>query len=208
MERLSRVSVLVVEDQELVREALAALLSLQSSLDVVGQAASGRIGVEMAARLRPDVVLLDVQMADGDGIWATREIRQTVPACRCLLLTTFAKDSYLAEGMAAGASGYLLKDAPTREVVAAIQTVLAGGTWIAPGMTGRLGAILQAEPISERERQVLALAELGLTNREISRHLFMAEGSIKNLFSEVMRKLGARNRVEALARARERGIIG
>ena len=201
------IRVIVVEDQWLVRDALVALLSLQSSIEVVGQGASGKEGVALALDLRPDVALLDIQMADGDGIWAVNEIHRLAPSISCLLLTTFAKDDYLRQGLAAGASGYVLKDTPTQEVVQAIEKALAGHTWIAPSMQSRLPEMFRPEGLSNRERSVLKLAEKGATNREIAAQLFLAEGSVKNMWTEIFGKLSAKNRVEAIAIARDKGII-
>ncbi|WP_053959826.1 response regulator transcription factor [Sulfobacillus thermosulfidooxidans] len=199
--------IMIIEDQSLVREALVALLSMQPAIEVLGYAASGQEGVELARTMGPDVVLLDIQMPHGDGIWATREIRRTCPGVRCLLLTTFAKDEYLRQGLAAGASGYVLKDTPTDEVVRAIEAVLQGKTWITPSMQARLADLFQEETLTERERKVLQLAQNGATNRQIAAALFLAEGSVKNLWTEIFSKLSAKNRVEAIAIAREKGII-
>lgn len=203
------IRIVLVEDQSLVRDALAALLSLQPGIDVVGQAGAGSDGVRVVAATRPDVALLDVQIPDGDGLWAAHEITTSLVGVKCLLLTTFAKDEYLAEGLAAGAQGYVLKDTPVKDVVAAIEVVAAGGTWIAPAMQGRLKDLLTRERLTARERDVLRIAEGGATNREIAASLFLAEGSVKNVWTEILRKLWAKNRVEAIARARARarGII-
>ncbi len=201
------IRIIVVEDQCLVRDALVALLSLQPSIEVVGYGSSGTEGVALASALKPDVPLVDIQMADGDGIWAIKEIHRHAPSIRCLLLTTFAKDDYLRQGLAAGASGYVLKDTPTQEVVHAIEEALAGRTWIAPSMQSRLSGMFQPDALSERERTVLKMAETGATNREIAQQLFLAEGSVKNLWTDILGKLSARNRVEALAIARDKGFI-
>ena len=204
---VAKIKVILVEDQVLVREALCALLSLQEKIEVVGQAPSGQAGLALVGVKQPDVVLLDVQMADGNGLWATGEILRTYPNVRCLLLTTFAKDEYLSDAIAIGASGYLLKDTPIEQVVEAIETVMAGGTWIAPSMSNRLRDIMRQDKLNEREKRVLQLADSGMTNREIAQVLYLAEGSVKNLWTELLRKLEAKNRVEALATARKRGII-
>ncbi|PSR24813.1 response regulator transcription factor [Sulfobacillus thermosulfidooxidans] len=201
------IRIMIIEDQSLVRDALVALLSLQPAIEVIGYAASGQEGVELVRNLKPDVVLLDIQMPRGDGIWATREIRRLCPDVRCLLLTTFAKDEYLRQGLAAGASGYVLKDTPTDEVVRAIEAVLEGKMWITPSMQARLSELFQQDALTERERKVLQLAQNGATNRQIAAALFLAEGSVKNLWTEIFSKLSAKNRVEAIAIAREKGII-
>lgn len=128
-------------------------------------------------------------------------------ARRRFLLTTFAKDDYLVQGLAAGARGYLLKDIPVAEVGQAIEEVVRGHTWIIPTMQGRLGEILSLESITPRERQLLALAETGATNRQIAETLHLAEGSVKNVRTEIFRKLSVHNRVEAVACARDKGLI-
>ena len=202
------VRVVVVEDQGLVREALVALLQLQGpAVEVVGQAGGGREGLVVIETTRPDVALLDIQMPDGDGIAAAHAISRECPATRCLLLTTFAKDAYLTRGLEAGARGYVLKDAPVGELVDAILAVAQGRLWISPAMQTRWASALRESPLTDREQQILRLAATGMTNRQIAEHLFLVEGSVKNLWTELLQKLQARNRVEAIAIARSRGVI-
>lgn len=204
----SPIRVVVIEDQALVRDALAALLRMQSPLiDVVGDAANGRDGVALVGRIHPDVALLDIQMPDGDGIWAAEQIRKQYPDTRALLLTTFAKDAYLTRGLEAGAMGYVLKDTPVDQLVEAIQAVVQGRLWISPAMQARWTPWMKESALSAREQEILAMAATGMTNREIAAALFMAEGSIKNLWTEILQKLEAKNRVEAIAAARSRGLI-
>lgn len=204
----SPIRVVVIEDQALVRDALAALLRMQSPLiDVVGDAANGRDGVALVGRIHPDVALLDIQMPDGDGIWAAEQIRKQYPDIRALLLTTFAKDAYLTRGLEAGAKGYVLKDTPVDQLVEAIRAVVQGRLWISPAMQARWTPWMKESALSAREQEILAMAATGMTNREIAAALFMAEGSIKNLWTEILQKLEAKNRVEAIAAARSRGLI-
>ncbi|MCL5117143.1 MAG: response regulator transcription factor [Firmicutes bacterium] len=202
------IRIVVIEDQALVREALVALLQLQApAIAVVGQASGGHEGLVVIERTRPDVALVDIQMPDGDGITATDAIRQQFPATRCLLLTTFAKDAYLTRGLEAGARGYVLKDTPVKELVDAISAVAENRLWISPAMQIRWNPGLRPSLLTEREHHVLQLAATGMTNRQIADQLFLAEGSVKNLWTEMLQKLQAKNRVEAIAIARSRGLI-
>lgn len=202
------VRVVVIEDQALVREALVALLQFKTSeIEVVGQAAGGREGVSLVEETRPDVALLDIQMPDGDGIAAAEAIYRQYPTCRCLLLTTFAKDGYLTRGLEAGARGYVLKDAPVNELAEAILAVAQNRLWISPAMQTRWTPDLRHSILTEREHQVIELAATGMTNRQIAEQLFLAEGSVKNVWTEMLQKLQAKNRVEAIAIARARGFI-
>ncbi len=204
----SPIRVVVIEDQALVRDALAALLRMQSPLiDVVGDAANGRDGVALVGRTHPDAALLDIQMPDGDGIWAAEQIRQQYPETRTLLLTTFAKDAYLTRGLEAGAKGYVLKDTPVNQLVEAIQAVVQGRLWISPAMQARWTPWMKENALTAREQEILGMAATGMTNRAIAAALFMAEGSVKNLWTEILQKLEAKNRVEAIAVARSRGLI-
>lgn len=202
------IGVVVIEDQALVRQALVALLQLHGpDIVVVGQAQSGREGIEVVARTRPAVALLDIQMADGDGISATRSITSLYPATHCLLLTTFAKDAYLMRGLDAGARGYVLKDTPVQSLVEAIRAAAEGRLWISKEMQSRWTPWSRDTMLTERELEIVALAATGMTNRDIAQALFMAEGTIKNLWTEILQKMDAKNRVEAIATARARGFV-
>lgn len=205
------IRVVVIEDQTLVRNALAALLQLQAPLiEVAGEAANGRDGVALVGTTHPDVALLDIQMPDGDGISAAEQIRLQHPHTRTLLLTTFAKDAYLTRGLEAGAKGYVLKDTPIEQIeqlVEAIQAVAQNRLWISPAMEARWTPWMKGNALSDREQEILTMAATGMTNREIATELFMAEGSVKNLWTEILQKLEAKNRVEAIAVARSRGLI-
>lgn len=202
------IRIVVIEDQALVRQALVALFELQGpDLIVVGQAPSGKEGIKLVAHTMPDVALLDIQMADGDGISATQTITQNYPKTRCLLLTTFAKDAYLMRGLDAGARGYVLKDTPIQGLVQAIRAVADGQLWISKEMQSRWTPWSKDTMLSERELEIVRLASTGMTNRDIAGALYMAEGTIKNLWTEILQKMDAKNRVEAIATARSRGFV-
>jgi two-component system response regulator DesR len=200
------VRVLLAEDQAMVRGALAALLSLEEDVEVVAEAARGDEAVEAALATRPDVALLDVEMPGGDGLAAAAEIRERLPECRVIILTTFGRTGYLKRAMASGAAGFLLKDAPAAELAAAIRRVVSGERVIdaelAASALGEPGS-----PLTERERDVLAACADGATIRDVAAKLFLSEGTVRNYLSTAIHKLGARNRVEAARLAERRGWL-
>jgi two-component system response regulator DesR len=202
------IRVVVIEDQTLVREALVALLSLRpEEIRIEGQAAGGVEGLALVRRVHPDVALIDIQMEGGDGISAVQAIAAELPATRCLLLTTFAKEGYLTRGLAAGARGYVLKDTPVDELADAIRAAAENRLWISPAMQALWNPANRADLLSERDSAILSFAATGMTNREIANQMHLAEGSIKNIWTEILQKLGAKNRVEAIATARARGLV-
>ncbi len=211
--------VLVADDQQLMRAGLRTLLELEADLDVVGEAANGREAVAEVERLRPDVVLMDVQMPGLNGVEATRTIRLQYPDVRVLILTTFDDERTVFEGLHAGASGYLLKDASGEELAAAVRTVASGGAVIGAAVAGKVldrfagrsngssdpGGLL--EPLNARELEVLAAIGGGLSNPEIARRLGLAEGTVKNYVSRILQKTGTEDRTQAALRARDLGLI-
>jgi two-component system response regulator DesR len=202
------IRVVVIEDQTLVREALVALLTLRpEEIRVEGHASGGVEGLALVRRVQPDVALIDIQMEGGDGISAVQAIAAEQPATRCLLLTTFAKEGYLTRGLAAGARGYVLKDTPVDELADAIRAAAENRLWISPAMQALWNPSNRADLLSERDSAILSLAATGMTNREIANQMHLAEGSIKNIWTEILQKLGAKNRVEAIATARARGLV-
>lgn len=214
------IRVLLVDDQRLMREGLRTLLELEVDLQVVGEAATGEEGVAHYAALQPDVVLIDVRMPGMDGVEATRRIHQRDPGARVIILTTFDDDEYIFEGLRAGARGYLLKAASGEELAAAIRAVHGGGALIDPAVQGKLVEEFArlapparppnaglAEPLSERELEILKLLAQGMTNREIANRLYLAEGTVKNYVTNVLAKIGARDRTLAALRGRELGLI-
>ena len=245
----ARTTVLLVDDQQLVRSGFSLILSVEDDLDVVGEAADGAEAVRLVRELRPDVVLMDVQMPVMDGIEATRRIVGE-GLSKVLILTTFDRDDYVFAGLAAGASGFLLKNADADHLIEAVRAVAGGHALLAPEVTLRVIAQMTAEDragmpsgglpddgvgpgagsgsgassgagsgagegavhprlaeLTPREREVLGLVGRGLSNAEIARHLFLGEATVKTHLSSVLRKLGLRDRVQAVVLAYEAGLI-
>lgn len=199
------IRVLIAEDQSMILGALAALLEIESDLEVAGQAATGTEAVEMALRLRPDVLLTDIEMPGMTGLDVAAELRARGSTARIIILTTFARPGYLRRALDVGASGYLLKDAPSVQLAEAIRRVAGGGRAIDPMLAAE--AWTEPDPLTDRERQVLRLADEGLAGEAIARQLKLSEGTIRNYLSEAIGKLGAANRVEAARIARQRGWL-
>jgi DNA-binding NarL/FixJ family response regulator len=213
--------VLVVDDQALLRTAFSSLIDAEDDLEVVGQAADGREAVQIAARLRPDVVVMDVRMPVMDGIEATRQVTadRGAGAPRVLILTTFDLDEYVFEALRAGASGFALKSRPLEELLTAIRTVAAGEALLAPSVTRRLiahfadrapappRAALSLAELTEREREVLALVARGLSNAELAATLHVSLPTAKTHVSRILTKLGARDRTQLVILAYESGIV-
>lgn len=212
----TRIRVVVVDDQTLVREGLASLLAMAPDLEVVGVAADGREALALVAERSPDVALVDVRMPGMNGVAATRKIRARHPATRVIVLTTFADDEYVFESLRAGASGYLLKNADPGHLAAAVRTVHAGGSVLDPAVAqkvlrraARPGTAEPAltERLTPREREVLRLVARGMTNAEIAARLCLAEGTVRNHVSHILGKLGAQNRAHAVRLAVEWGLL-
>lgn len=220
------VRVLVVDDQRLMRDGLASLLGIQDEIDVVGDAANGEEAIAQALALTPDVILMDVRMPVMDGVTATAQIRQKQPACQVIMLTTFDDEEYIVKALTAGASGYLLKNIPVADLAQAIHLVQRGIYQLEPSIVNKLmGALVapgriapsssQAEPrpnlaatdLSEREQEVLRLIARGATNREIANHLIISEGTVKNHVSNILSRLGLRDRTQAAIYARDVGLL-
>ena len=199
------IRILIAEDQAMVLGALSALLDIETDLEVVGEARTGAEALTLAARHLPDVVVTDIEMPGMTGLDLAAALRDAGHPARVIILTTFARPGYLRRALDVGASGYLLKDAPSEQLADAIRRVAAGGRAIDPTLAAE--AWTEPDPLTDRERQVLRLADEGLSGSEIARQLHLSEGTVRNYLSESIGKLGARNRVEAARRARQKGWL-
>jgi len=199
------IRVLIAEDQALVLGALAALLEIESDIQVVGRARDGREALEMVERNAPDVLLTDIEMPHLTGLELAAEVTRRKLPTRIVILTTFARAGYLRRALDAGAAGYLLKDSPADELANAVRRVHAGGRAIDPALAQE--AWTASDPLSDRERQVLRLAGEGLTSAAIASALFLSDGTVRNYLSAAISKLGAANRTEAARMAREKGWL-
>ncbi|MFH7599658.1 response regulator transcription factor [Streptomyces racemochromogenes] len=218
------IRVIIVDDQAMVRAGFAALLSAQADIDVVGEAPDGREGVRLSRTVHPDVVLMDVRMPELDGLSAARELLDPPPGVihrpKVLMLTTFDIDDYVYEALRAGASGFLLKDAPPADLIAAVRVVASGEALLAPSVTRRLIAdfvrhrpkprkdpALRLNGLTPRETEVLELIARGLSNQEIAAHLVLAEQTVKTHVGRVLGKLDLRDRAQAVVFAYEAGLV-
>ena len=205
-----QIRILIVEDQRIVREGLRAVLEDEPEIAIVGEAADGQAALEQFARLRPDVVLMDLQMPVVDGPEATRRIRELAPEARILVLTTYATDEFIFKALRAGAQGYLLKDASADELQGAIRSVHAGQTLLAPAVAARLVQGVSAGPaeaLTPRELEVLTLVGQGRSNGEIAAQLAIAPRTAKVHVQNILGKLGATNRTETVGIAVRQGLI-
>ena len=213
-------TLVIADDQGMVRAGFRSLLDSESDLQVVGEAANGEDAVEVVRRLCPDVTLMDIRMPVLDGIAATRQLVSEGIATKVLVLTTFDLDEYVFEALRAGASGFLLKDAPAEELAAAIRVVASGDSLLAPGVTRRVIDAFVRRPsatrppqdarlssLTKREVEVLGLLARGLSNIDIAKMLFVSEATTKTHVSNVLMKLGLRDRVQAVIFAYENGIV-
>jgi DNA-binding NarL/FixJ family response regulator len=214
------IKILLVDDQALFREGLRILLTSQPDFDVVAEAANGEEALRQAAIHRPDVVLMDLRMPVLDGVAATRRMHELYPACRVIALTTFDEDEYIFEGLRAGAFGYLLKDVPSQKLFEAIYAASRGEFFLMPSVTARVMAEFSrlprtqptqaapiSSPLSDREKQILKMVALGASNKEIAEELVIAEGTVKNHLSNIFDKLEARDRMQAVLKSKELGIL-
>ena len=207
------INILLVEDQTLMRQGLKTILDLEPGLRVVGEASDGESGVKMALEMRPDIVLMDVQMPRLNGVEATAQLCRQWPAAKVIILTTFDRDDYVYQGVRAGALGYLLKDAPANRLIETIRRVHNGEVFIQPEIASRaLREMMRPttstlESLSEREREVLVLLAQGASNRDMAEKLFITEGTVKNHVSNILAKLQAENRTQAADIARRQGLV-
>ncbi|ANH93515.1 MULTISPECIES: response regulator transcription factor [unclassified Streptomyces] len=207
------ISLLIVDDHPVVRDGLRGMFEATPGFTVLGEATGGAEAVEKAAALDPDVVLMDLRMPGGSGVDAIRELTRRGARAKVLVLTTYDTDSDTLPAIEAGATGYLLKDAPRDDLLAAVRAAAEGRSVLSPAVASRLVSAVRApaagsEPLSAREREVLVLVARGTSNREIARELFISEATVKTHLSHLYAKLGVKDRAAAVAVAYDRGILG
>ena len=215
------IKILICDDQSLFREALRTLLSAFHDLEVIGEASNGEEALRFTVTHSPDVVLMDLRMPVMDGVEATRRVNQLGKGTRVIVLTTFDDDETVFEGLRAGAVGYLLKDVSSEKLVEAIKAAYSGEYFLLPSITAKVvsefskisrpvkkvDSELMPEPLSPREIEILKIVATGASNREIAEQLFISEGTVKNHLSSILNKLGVRDRMQAILKAKEFGII-
>ena len=214
------IRVVIADDQQLIRAGFRSLLEAEPDIEIVGEAGTGAEAVSVVTRTRPDVVLMDIRMPDGDGLWATEQLvaKKELAETHIVIVTTFELDEYVGRAIRAGASGFLVKDTEPAEFIRAVRVVAAGDALLSPGVTRRLleriSSQLHEAPdasvlvaITEREREVLALVGRGMTNDEIGRELFLSPLTAKTHVSRIMSKLAARDRVQLVVVAYETGLV-
>ena len=190
----------------MVRGALKALLAMEDDIQIVGEADRADRVVDLAKQTRPDLALLDIEMPGGDGITAAAELRKELPSCKVLIVTTFGRPGFLRRAMEAGASGFMLKDAPSHELALAIRRTMAGERVMDPGLAAT-ALSAGASPLSERERDVLKAGKGGASIADIAKSLFLSEGTVRNYLSSAIQKLEVSNRTEAARMAEEQGWL-
>jgi two-component system response regulator DesR len=199
------IKVLIAEDQSLILGALAALLDMEDDIEIVARATDGKTALKLALETNPDVVVTDIEMPGMTGLEFAAALKEKEHAARIIIVTTFARPGYLRRALSVGVRGYLLKDAPAEQLAEAIRNVQRGGKAIAPELAAE--AWDSADPLNDRERQVLRLAGEGMSSGDIAKQLFLSEGTVRNYLSEAIGKLGATNRIEAARIARQKGWL-
>ncbi|MFF9351274.1 response regulator [Streptomyces sp. NPDC014734] len=209
MAETATIRVLLADDHPVVREGLSAMLESAEGISVVGQAGSGEEAVVRAVDLRPDIALLDLRMGAMDGVAATGQILRLCPGTRVVIVTTYEDDADILRAVEAGASGYLLKGSSRQELVDAVRNAARGETVLTPSLAGKLfrPRVVEPSPLSGREREVLGLVSLGLTNAEIGSRLFIGEATVKTHLLRSFKKLGVSDRTAAVMTAMERGLL-
>ncbi|MBS0225861.1 MAG: response regulator transcription factor [Proteobacteria bacterium] len=201
----NRIRVLIAEDQAMVRGALAALLRLENDIDVVGDAADGEIAWRELQRLKPDLLLTDIEMPGLSGLDLAQRIQRHELPVKVAIVTTFGRAGFLRRALDAGVTGYLLKDAPAEQLAEALRQVMRGGRAIDPQLA--MAAWTEPDPLNDRERQVLRLAGDGMSSSDIARQLNLSQGTVRNYLSEIIGKLAVGNRIEAARLARQKGWL-
>ncbi|WP_080846961.1 response regulator transcription factor [Cytobacillus gottheilii] len=199
------IKILIAEDQSMLRGALGTLLDFEEDLQVIGQVENGRQALEQICSLNPDVCLLDIEMPYKNGLEVAETLNRENHPCKMVILTTFARPGYLERALNANVSGYLLKDGSSEELAAAIRNVMKGKREYAPELI--LGAMKYENPLTSREQEILRLASEGKTTKEIAATLFLSHGTVRNYMSDIISKMQAKNRIEAISSAEEKGWI-
>ncbi|QQE79472.1 response regulator transcription factor [Alicyclobacillus sp. SO9] len=199
------INVVIADDQSMIRTALSALLGMEEDIEIKGEAANGLEALELCLQVRPDVAVLDIEMPGKSGLEVAERLREKLPSCAVLMVTTFARPGYLQKAMKAGAKGYLLKEKDVEELVSAIRTVANGGTVVDNELL--MTAFSAENPLTSRETELLAAARAGGTTRELAGKLHLSEGTVRNYVSEIIAKLEVQNRQEAVRKAEESGWI-
>lgn len=199
------IEIVFAEDQKLLRSALVALLELEEDIDVVGSADNGRDALRLVEQHSPNVLVTDIEMPGLTGIELAAQVRRKAPKTQVMIVTTYARPGYLKRAMEAGVRGYVLKDSPSEHLAEAIRTIAAGGLSIAPELAAEAWG--ESDPLTDRERQILRLAEAGKTNKDIGEELNLTSGTVRNYLAASTQKLGAGNRIEAFTIARRNGWL-
>lgn len=199
------IRVMIAEDQRLLRGALGTLLNLEDDIEVIAEVGNGEEAFKAIVSLQPDVCLMDIEMPIKSGLDVAEELKQLGQSCKIIILTTFARPGYFKSAVNAGVHGYLLKDGPIDELVETIRKVMDGKREYAPELV--FGSMQGENPLTEREREIMKLVAEGKTAKEISAQLFLSSGTVRNYISEVINKLNAKNRIEAISVAQEKGWL-
>jgi two-component system, NarL family, response regulator DesR len=199
------IRIMIAEDQRLLRGALASLLDLEEDLEVVGQAGDGEEALKVIRSLKPDVCLMDIEMPLKSGLEVAEQLKEQGSPCRVVILTTFARPGYFERAVKAGVHGYLLKDEPSERLAEAVRGVMQGRREVSPELIFTAGR--EANPLTDREQEILKLAASGLTAGEISGTLHLSAGTVRNCISVILSKLGVKNRIEAISAAEEKGWL-
>ncbi|TCS96585.1 response regulator transcription factor [Hazenella coriacea] len=199
------IRIFIAEDQRMLLGALGALLDLEKDMEIVGQAINGQEALDSIKKLQPDLCLMDIEMPLKNGLEVAEELKEILPECKVIILTTFARPGYFERAIKIGVQGYLLKDGSIEELAAAIRQVMKGKRAFCPELM--FDIIHDENPLTSREQEILSIAAEGKTTKEIAKQLFLSSGTVRNYMSEIIQKLEAKNRIEAISTAKEKGWI-